>query len=158
MHKGVTVAQMRQFMRDARRAGILVHGCFMVGNPGETRETMARTLQLAKELNPDTAQFFPLMVYPGTEAYAWADGHGYLTTHDFSRWLTPEGLHECVLSLPGLSSQELVAWCDDARRSFYLRPRYMVAKLRQVIARPSELKRVAMAARTFFPFLFRGTK
>ena len=158
MHKGVTVAQMRQFMRDARRAGILVHGCFMVGNPGETRETMARTLQLAKELNPDTAQFFPLMVYPGTEAYAWADGHGYLTTHHFSQWLTPEGLHECVLSLPDLSSQELVAWCDDARRSFYLRPRYMAAKLKQVIARPAELKRVVKAARTFFPFLFRGTK
>jgi radical SAM superfamily enzyme YgiQ (UPF0313 family) len=157
MHKGISVAQMRQFMRDARRAGILVHGCFMAGNPGETPATLAATLRLAKELNPDSAQFFPLMVYPGTEAYAWADSQGYLSTRDYSQWLTPEGLHNCVLELPGLSSRELVAWCDEARRSFYLRPRYLWAKGRQALTRPAELKRIAMAARRFFPFLFRGT-
>lgn len=155
MRKGISVAQMRQFMKDARRAGILVHGCFMAGNPGETRETLARTLRLAKELNPDTAQFFPLMVYPGTEAYDWAERNGYLMTRDYRQWLTADGLHNCVLSLPDLSNADLIAWCDEARRSFYLRPRYIGAKLKQVLSQPAEFKRVMMAARVFFPFLFR---
>ena len=155
MHKGITVEQMHRFARDARRAGILVHGCFMAGNPGETRETLSHTLTLAKKLNPDTAQFFPLMVYPGTEAYDWAVERGYLTTRDYRAWLTDEGLHNCVLSTPNLSNEELVVWCDDARRAFYLRPRYVWAKLKQVITRPAEFKRVLMASRVFFPFLFR---
>ncbi len=155
IRKGVTTAQMRQFARDARRAGVLVHGCFMAGNAGETRQTLARTLQLAKELNPDSAQFFPLMVYPGTEAYTWADSNGFLATRDYTQWLTPEGLHNCVLQLPELSSQELVAWCDAARRSFYLRPRYIFAKLRQSLTQPAEMRRLFKAGLTFFPFLFR---
>ena len=32
-------------------------------------ESIKRTIEFAKELNPDTAQFLPLMVYPGTEAF-----------------------------------------------------------------------------------------
>jgi len=155
IRKGITVEQMRRFAGDARRAGVLIHGCFMAGNAGETRQTLQRTLHLAKELNPDSAQFFPLMVYPGTEAYAWADRHGYLTTRDYRQWLTPEGMHNCVLQLPGLSSQELVAWCDRARRSFYLRPRYILAKLRQTLTQPAEMRRVLKAGLKFLPFLFR---
>jgi radical SAM superfamily enzyme YgiQ (UPF0313 family) len=155
IHKGVTTDQMRQFARDARRAGVLVHGCFMAGNAGETRQTLGRTLALAKELNPDSAQFFPLMVYPGTEAYTWADSNRFLTTRDYSQWLTPEGLHNCVLQLPELSSQDLVTWCDGARRSFYLRPRYIFAKLRQSLTQPAELRRVLKAGLTFLPFLLR---
>ena len=46
----------------------------MVGNQGETRETMEETLRLALRLNTDTAQFFPLIPYPGTEAYQWEKG------------------------------------------------------------------------------------
>jgi len=156
MHKGITVEQMEQFVRDARRAGILVHGCFMAGNPGETEETLARTLNLAKRLNPDTAQFFPLMVYPGTEAYAWAEENGYLATLNYRAWLSEDGLHNCVLNTPALSSEELVAWCNDARRAFYLRPRYIWSKLKQVVTRPAEFRRVLMASRTFFPFLFQS--
>lgn len=76
MRKGIQVEQFYQFREDARRAGVLVHGCFMAGGPGETRETLAKTLELAKALDPDTAQFFPLMVYPGTEAYDWARERG----------------------------------------------------------------------------------
>ena len=49
----------------------MIHGCFMAGLPGETKETLQETLELAKRLNPDTVQFYPVMVYPGTEAYAW---------------------------------------------------------------------------------------
>ena len=53
---------------------------------------MEKTLVLAKELDPDTAQFYPLMVYPGTEAYDWAVTNGYLKTNDFRQWLTEAGI------------------------------------------------------------------
>ena len=62
----------------ARKSGIMVHGCFMVGNLNETPASMEKTLQFAKTLRPDTAQFFPIMVYPGTVAYQEAKKRDYI--------------------------------------------------------------------------------
>jgi radical SAM superfamily enzyme YgiQ (UPF0313 family) len=157
MHKGTKVKQFYAFREAARRAGVLVHGCFMAGNPQETRETLEATLDVAKRLEPDTAQFFPLMVYPGTQAYEWAKHNGYITAENFEEWLTPDGLHRSTIDLPHLSSEEIVEWCDDARRSFYLRPRYFLSKARQVIAHPSEARRIFRAARVFIKYLFRSS-
>lgn len=50
----------------------MVHACYMVGNQGETHETMKETLSAAMRFKTDTAQFFPLIPYPGTGAYDWA--------------------------------------------------------------------------------------
>lgn len=155
MRKGIKVEQFHRFREDARRAGVLIHGCFMAGGPGETRESLARTLELAKALDPDTAQFFPLMVYPGTEAYEWARRNRYLTTEDFQEWLTPDGLHRTVLDQPEFTAEELVAWCDRARRSFYLRPRYFAGKMWEILTHPGEAHRIFRAARVFFKYLFR---
>ena len=118
---------------------------------------MARTLALAKRLNPDMAQFFPLMVYPGTEVYEWARRSGYLVTEDFREWLTPQGLHRSVLDLSGLPAKEMVTWCDDARCSFYLRPRYITAKLWEVVTHPKEAWRIFKAAWAFSRYLFRSS-
>jgi anaerobic magnesium-protoporphyrin IX monomethyl ester cyclase len=157
MRKGIRVDQFYRFQEDARRAGVLVHGCFMAGGPGETRESLAKTLDLAIRLDPDTAQFFPLMVYPGTEAYEWARKNGRLTTEDYRLWLTPEGLHRTVIGRPDLTAEDLVAWCDQARRAFYLRPRYVAGKAWQVVTNPAEAGRILRAARTFARHLFRGS-
>ena len=149
MKKGMRVEQFYTFQRDARRAGVLVHGCFMAGNAGETSKTLAKTMKLATELNPDTAQFYPLMVYPGTEAYESAKSNGSLKTTDFQEWLTPGGLHNTVISQPGLSADELVSWCNQARRSFYLRPGYILSKGWQMIMQPREAGRILRSAQAF---------
>ena len=155
--KRLEVDRISQFMGDAKKAGIMVHGCFMVGNPGETKETLVKTLDFAKELKPDTAQFFPIMVYPGTAAYDWAKENGYLLTEDYSKWLTSDGLHNSVVSRPGLTNEELVDFCDMARRSFYLRPQYISFKLWQGIRNPREGQRTLKSAGTFLKYLFRGS-
>ncbi len=64
MKKGIKVSRYDQFMKDARRSGVLIHGCFIVGSPGETPTTMQKTLDLVLRINPTTAQFYPVMVYP----------------------------------------------------------------------------------------------
>ncbi|MBN1127877.1 MAG: cobalamin-dependent protein [Chitinispirillaceae bacterium] len=152
--KSITLEKIRQFVKDARRAGILVHGCFMVGNRGETRETLAATLAFAKELNPDTAQFFPIMVYPGTEDYRFFGEKGWIVSGDFRKWLTEEGLHSSVVSLPDITYEELVAFCDNARREFYLRPRYIFAKGVQAFSHPGEIRRLIKGAANLFRYLF----
>lgn len=156
MGKNLRVDRARRFVADAKRVGILIHGCFMVGNPGETKESLETTLAYAKELTPDTAQFFPIMVYPGTEAYAWAQDSGYLLTDDFSRWNTEEGLHNCVVSRPGLSSENLVEFCNRARRDFYLRPRYILYRVARLLKHPREDgPRMMKSLRVFWKFLLK---
>ncbi|MFH0714661.1 MAG: radical SAM protein [Candidatus Diapherotrites archaeon] len=155
IRKGTTIEKISQFMKDSKKAKILVHGCFMMGNKGETPETIRKTIQFAKELDPDTAQFFPIMVYPGTEAYDWAKSEGFLTTKNWNEWLLPDGTHNSIVSRPGLSDQELVQWCDEARRQFYLRPSYILRKIGQGISSPKEFPRLFKSAGTFYKFLFK---
>lgn len=139
--KGTKLEQAEEYMKNARKAGLLVHGCFMVGNKGETRKTMEATLKFAVKLSPDSAQFFPLIPYPGTEAFSWAKENGYIKTFDYAKWLKPDGMHECVLNLPELSSEDLVSFCGYARRKFYLRPKYLIYKALQSVTNPNEMKR-----------------
>ena len=146
-----------EFYSKAKKAGIKLHGCFMVGNPGETKETLETTLKFAKELNPDTAQFFPIMVYPGTEAYQWAKSNGFLTTSDFREWLTPDGMHNSIVSRPGLSNTELVEFCDRARKEFYIRPSYIFRKMIDGLTDLQEFKRLAKGGWTLGRHIFRGT-
>ena len=152
--KSITLEQIRKFIKDASKAKILVHGCFMVGNRGETKETLEKTLALAKELNPDTAQFFPIMVYPGTSDYQYYKEKGWIVTQDFRKWITDKGLHSSVVSNPDLSYEELVTFCARARKEFYLRPKYFFSKTVQIITHPSETKRIIKAGFTFFKYMF----
>ena len=84
MKKNLKLSTAETFMSNCKKAGIMVHGCFMVGNLNETHQTLDQTLDLAIKLEPDTAQFFPIMVYPGTAAYDEAKARGLLATENYS--------------------------------------------------------------------------
>lgn len=151
--KGTRIERIEQFMVDTKKAGILVHGCFMMGNNGETRDTIKKTVEWAKKLEPDTAQFFPIMVYPGTEAFRWAQEGGYLTTTKWDEWLAPDGTHNTIVSTDKLSAKELVEGCDWARKEFYWRPEYIASRLKLMVTQPREAPRLMMGAKTFAKYL-----
>jgi radical SAM superfamily enzyme YgiQ (UPF0313 family) len=148
--KKTTKENQEEFMKNARSAGLLVNGCFILGLPNDTKESIKNTIKFAKKLSPDTAQFYPLMVYPGTASYNWAKEKGYLKTEDYSKWIDEDGKHATALNLPEISSDELVKMCDNARREFYLRPGYLFYKAIQSLKNPVEGLRTLKAAKTFF--------
>ena len=156
MSKGEKLESYYKFAKDAKKAGILVHGCIMVGNPGDTSQTLAKSYEFAKKINCDSMQFYPVYVYPGTEAYNWADRNGYLKTKDFSDWLTKDGLHNCVLDTPQLSAEEMVYLCNYYLKKYHLRPAYLLMKLSQAITSPSEGYRSLISAKIFFSKFFAG--
>jgi anaerobic magnesium-protoporphyrin IX monomethyl ester cyclase len=155
IQKGTDLETIRRFVKDAKRAGIMIHGCFMVGNRGETKATLEKTLQFAKELNPDTAQFYPIMVYPGTSDFSYFHEKGWIVTDDFRKWISPEGLHSSTVSNPDLPYEILVKFCDRARREFFLRPRYIVFKIIQGIRHPNEGQRNIKAFLKIWSYLFK---
>lgn len=152
--KGTKVPQIYEYVKNAKKAGLLIHACYMVGNQGETKVTMQETLEMALKLNTDTAQFFPLIPYPGTKAYEWAKSNGYLTT-EYSDYCKSDGSHNTVLNLPGLSTQEMVEFCNYARKQYYLRPRYILYRIWQGIISYDELKRSIKAFGTLKKYLFK---
>lgn len=153
--KGTKVEQFYEYVANAKKAGLLIHACYMVGNKGETKETMHETLRLALKLNTDTAQFFPLIPYPGTEAYQWARANNYIET-DYAKYCLPDGTHNTVLSTPELTAEEMVAFCNMARKKYYLRISYILHRLRVGLVNPSDLKRSVKAFGKLRHYLFKG--
>ncbi|RPI00089.1 MAG: radical SAM protein [Calditrichaeota bacterium] len=153
MRKGQNTAIQKRFVDDAHKLGLLVHGCFMVGFPGETRDTMKRTLKLAKTIKPDSAQFYPVMPYPGTGAYAYYQREGYLVDESFDKWVTDDGGHRCVLNLPGLSPQQIEQFCEKAFRRYHFSFRYLFYKIRQAFFSPREGRRSIAAGIQFIKYL-----
>ncbi|MBC8491604.1 MAG: radical SAM protein [Candidatus Marinimicrobia bacterium] len=155
--KKLKVEDYYRFSKNARKIGLTFHGCFIVGGPGENKKTMAKTLKMAKELRPDTAQFYPLMVYPGTPEYDRMKANGMLVTTDYRDWLTKEGLHNCIIRTEDSSPEDLIRWCDSARRKFYLRPSYLWYKGRRALVDSEERKRTIKAFKVFVKYLYKGS-
>lgn len=152
--KGTKVEQFYSYVANAKKAGLLIHACYMVGNQGETKQTMQETLDLALKLNTDTAQFFPLIPYPGTEAYRWAQKNGYIET-EYEKYCLPDGTHNTVLSTSELSTDEMVAFCNMARKKYYLRFSYIMYRLKIGLNNPSDLKRSIKAFGKLKHYLFK---
>lgn len=158
INKGSTEDLQERFMKNSRDAGLIVNGCFILGLPNDTSDSMQNTIDFAKKLNPDTAQFYPLMAYPGTEAYRWAKDSDMLHSEDYSEFLRDDGSHSTNMKGPGgMSRDELLKWCDKARKEYYLRKEYVFYKLAQVATDPDELVRTYISASTFFRHLANDT-
>lgn len=126
----------------------------MVGNQGETKETMKETLKLALQLNTDTAQFFPLIPYPGTEAYNWAVKNNFINLN-YEKYVNEDGTHNTVLNETDLTAQEMVDFCNYARKKYYLRPRYILYRLITGLTDFEDLKRSLKAFTKLKNYLFR---
>jgi anaerobic magnesium-protoporphyrin IX monomethyl ester cyclase len=122
---GVNVAMGKKFSQRAHELGFTLHGCFMVGAPGETKESAHATIDYAKSMPLDTMQITGIATYPGTYLYKWAKDNGYLLAKDWKDWLTAEGEQKTLLSYPQLSNKEIDALIDVGLKEFYLRPRQM---------------------------------
>ena len=140
IHKGTTVEQIEEYVKNARKAGLMIHACYMVGNQGETKETMENTLAAALRFNTDTAQFFPLIPYPGTGAYNWAKTNGYINGK-YDEYVHEDGTLNCIINTPELKAQELVDFCAYARKKYYIRPWYIGHRLKRGLCDKEDLKR-----------------
>jgi hopanoid biosynthesis associated radical SAM protein HpnJ len=117
--KGVLVDQIRQFSRDCRELGIRVHGTFILGLPGETRETIDATIEFARQINPQTIQVSLASPYPGTKLYEQAVENGWLDKADL---ISADGVQIAALSYPHLDRTEIHRGVERFYRAFYMRP------------------------------------
>jgi len=153
--KGITVEQIRRFAKDARRAGLLVHGDFIIGLPGETKETIELTRKLIKETKPDILQVSVASPFPGTEFYKWCEENGYLLINDPNEYLDGQGHQKAIISYPWLTAEEIVQKVDSILREYYLSLGYVPVALKQVFRKRGieEAKRLYHSAKMFMRYI-----
>jgi len=125
--KGNTLQQNRSAVYLAKQTGLGVRGDFLVGAPGETKESLNNTLNFAKGLPLDYAHFNKFVPYPGTEFYKMLIKQGF--RFNFSKCCSITS-HSAVIYTPeGISREEFKKFLDRAHREFYLRPRHILKRL-----------------------------
>ena len=145
--KGITIEQALAFMKNCRRLGLKVHGDFQIGLPGETRETIAKTMRFAMQLDPETIQVAMSHPYPGTELYRYLEAQGYLR----SATMTDEEGHQLPnFEYPGLSRGEIVKAVEDFYARYYFRPRIIFRIVSRGLFSGTERRRLYEEGKEFF--------
>lgn len=127
--KGISLETMRRFSQLCRKADISVHGCFVIGGPGETDRTIEETVRFALSLNIDTVQFSGLCPYPGTEFYSLCKEKNYLAAGDWKDWVDDNGEQQTIINYPHLSCAVMNKAIDSSLYRFYLRPGYIFSQI-----------------------------
>jgi len=150
--KGLRTDIARRFSSDCRQLGILVHGTFILGLPGETRETISKTIDFAKEINPHTIQVSLAAPYPGTTMYKQAVENGWLPEND-ADLVNAEGVQLAAISYPHLSKEEIFHSVEVFYKRFYFRPGKIWEIVREMLASWDMMKRRLREGVEFFRFL-----
>jgi len=144
--KGVSLERARAFTRDCHELGVLIHGTFILGLPGESRETIKETMRFAREMNPETLQVSLASPYPGTHFYEYVTQNNFLAVNPL---VDTAGLQQAAVSYPDLPAEEIYEAVERFYRDFYFRPRYIVKALRKMAWNAEERKRLWSEGKQF---------
>ncbi|MBY4732263.1 hopanoid biosynthesis associated radical SAM protein HpnJ [Cupriavidus pauculus] len=151
--KGLRTDIARRFTEDCRKLGIQIHGTFILGLPGETRETIEKTIAYAKEINPHTIQVSLAAPYPGTTLYRQAVDNGWLEENKVIHLVNDQGVQLAAISYPHLSREEIYHGVETFYRRFYFRPSKIWEIVREMMGSWSMTRRRLREGVEFFRFL-----
>lgn len=137
INKGVTVKDLEKFTEWTTKAGIDIHGDFMIGLPGETEETAKKTIEWAKRLNVVTYQFAPPKPYKCTPYWEWLEKNNLIDENG-----NP--------NLSNMSYERMIELCKIAMKECY----FNLGFVRRVIFKPKEISRLMRSAFHLLPYIF----
>jgi len=150
--KGLRIDVAKQFTKDCHELGIKIHGTFILGLPGETKETIEETIKYAVEINPHTMQVSLAAPYPGTFLYDQAVENGWLDA-DHAELIDERGVQIAPLHYPHLSHTEIFDNVEAFYRRFYFRGPKIAAIVGEMVRSPQMMKRRLREGVEFFAFL-----
>jgi hopanoid biosynthesis associated radical SAM protein HpnJ len=144
--KGATAERARKFVKDCKRAGIRIHADFIIGLPGETRETIRETIRFAKDLDCETIQVSVAHAYPGTEMYDYFKANNLFSGNEMA---DASGHQLPMANFPHLSGREMLDWVGKFYDEYYFRPKVVARIVSQAILKSEERKRLYKEAREY---------
>jgi hopanoid biosynthesis associated radical SAM protein HpnJ len=151
--KGLLTKTARRFSEDCRKLGIKIHGTFILGLPGETHETIEKTIQYAKEVNPLTIQVSLAAPYPGTELYKQAVENGWLEENQEANLVSAGGVQLAAIGYAHLSRKDIYHQLESFYKRFYFRPSKIWEIVREMLVSWEMMKRRLREGVEFFRFL-----
>ena len=144
--KGATIEMAREFMKNCKKVGIKVHGDFIIGLSGETKETINNTIEFAKELDCETIQVSLAHAMPGTELHDQMSKDGFLRVEA----LADSGGHQLPhIEYPHLSKADMMDGVNRFYDDYYFRPRVAWRIVREALWDSHERKRLYHEATSF---------
>jgi radical SAM superfamily enzyme YgiQ (UPF0313 family) len=148
--KGVTKEQAIRFSKDCKKLGLSIHGAFIMGLPGETKETIRETIQFAKDMDLDSIQASLASPYPGTEFYTMCKEQGWISSDNF---LDAGGHQKCVINYPNLSNAEIFNSVEEFYDKFYFRPKFILRSIGRMIVDGAERKKLLKEGRQYLAYM-----
>jgi len=143
--KGATLEMAQRFTENCHKLGLVIHADFIVGLPGESRESLRNTINFAKRLDTETIQVSIAHPYPGTEFYDYVKTNNLITIDS----MTDESGHQLPnIVYPGLDRGELVEWVERFYGEYYLRPKAAWRVVRKAIVN-NDIPRLYKEAREY---------
>jgi hopanoid biosynthesis associated radical SAM protein HpnJ len=150
--KGLRIDAARAFTKHCHELGITIHGTFILGLPGETRETIEETIRFATEINPHTVQVSIAAPYPGTFLHRQAVEQGWLDA-SATELIDDRGIQIAPLRYPHLSHTEIFHSVEEFYRRFYFRSSKIAAIVSEMVRSPQMMQRRLREGIEFFHFL-----
>ena len=150
--KGMRVEVAERFTKDCHDLGIAIHGTFILGLPGETPETIQKTVAWAAKINPHTIQVSLAAPYPGTFLYNQAVENGWLDAAN-AELVDDSGRQIAPLHYPNLSHAQIFDSVETFYKRFYLRPSKIGSIVSEMVRSPDMMKRRLREGAEFFEFL-----
>ncbi|MEA2978195.1 MAG: hypothetical protein QOF91_3446 [Alphaproteobacteria bacterium] len=150
--KGMLVDVAKKFTKDCHELGIKIHGTFILGLPGESKETIQETIRFAKDINPHTIQISLAAPYPGTFLYKQAKENGWFDTNN-AELVDDNGIQIAPLHYPHLSHSEIFNSVEEFYKAFYFRAPKIAAIVNEMVRSPQMMKRRLREGVEFFQFL-----
>uniref|UniRef100_A0A831XLN1 Hopanoid biosynthesis associated radical SAM protein HpnJ n=1 Tax=Geobacter metallireducens TaxID=28232 RepID=A0A831XLN1_GEOME len=148
--KGVTKEQAVEFTRNCKKLGLSVHGAFIMGLPGETRETIRETIEFAKALDLDSIQASLASPYPGTEFWDLCKAEGWIAS---DAYIDDTGHQMCVINYPHLSNREIFDAVELFYNKFYFRPRYIGRSIMKMIVDGEERRKLLKEGKQYLEYM-----
>ncbi|WP_298266691.1 hopanoid biosynthesis associated radical SAM protein HpnJ [Geobacter sp.] len=148
--KGVTKQQAIEFTRNCKKLGLSVHGAFIMGLPGETRETIRETIEFAKALDINSIQASLASPYPGTEFWDLCRKEGWIASESY---IDDTGHQMCVINYPHLSNKEIFDAVELFYDKFYFRPKYIARSIMKMIVDGEERKKLLKEGKQYLEYM-----
>ncbi len=150
--KGMRIDVAKKFTKDCRELGVTIYGTFIIGLPGETRETIEETIKFATEIDPHTVQVSLAAPYPGTFLFDQAVKNGWLDEAN-AELVNDDGVQIAPLHYPHLSHTEMFESVEGFYRRFYFRAGKIASIVGEMIRDPQMMQRRVREGIEFFHFL-----
>ena len=149
--KRIKIEQIIKMVENCKRVGIKTMGFYMLGNPGEDEKTMQQTIDFAKKLRTDYAQFLLPIPYPRTKMYEEIKKNGKIFITDWSQYGQYEG--SACFSYKNITPELLKAMLKKANKEYYFNFRYLIKQLFNIETYLFLPRRIKAALRILIGFL-----